>query len=166
MRLSHKSLVTIFLVWGVACLSQIYCTPISHARGSDVQLAKPRDERLQLDLVEIPTSVPEEFTTDVHASLSPSQSHNDSDNMFKFWYDMYIEYAMWLWEVAKWLWSLVEELTIFIALQVLPLALFFGACVATTLGAVMLVIGLFMAVRGLAVRIVTDVPTERTRLLR
>lgn len=180
----HKSraLLTIFLVWASAGLSHISCAPIINdgaTTGSDLQLAKVKqpDEtsRLEVERVRIPTGVsnePAEIDIYVHTSpssqISGEQSggkghDHDGNEMFKFWFDMYLEFIKCLWSLVQSLASAVAEAATFFAQQVLPLALFLVACTATILVA----FGLVTTLLGCLGTLVSDgrYPTERTRLL-
>ncbi|RPB22194.1 hypothetical protein L211DRAFT_850749 [Terfezia boudieri ATCC MYA-4762] len=166
MRPSDKSLLTISLVWGGACLSQVYCAPISHdpvTSGSDTQLAKLKhpDETSPLEgsIVGTTMSIPEKPTEiDIHVLPSASVTNGapntpsdyDGGGMFKFWFDVYIEFLKWLGNVCMWVWQ-----------KIVPLVLFLAACVAT----IFLGIGFVALILGLLAAVVVDVPTERTRLL-
>lgn len=171
----------IFLVWAGAGLSQISCAPITHGgatTGSDLQIAEIRqsDETSQLDVkrARIPTSVlnePTEIDISVHASpsqmnedQSKSKGHDhDGNEMFRFWFDMYLEFVQWLWSFVQSLASVAETMVIFLVQQVLPLALFLAACTATVLLGFVLVSGLLVCCA--VVLPDNQHPTERTRLL-
>jgi len=168
MHVSHKSLLTISLLWGGACLSQVYCAPVSHdgiTSGSEVQLRKlkQREEALEVDPkgARVPTIIPKEPTEiDISVLTSPSTTNdpnklpnNDADDgneKFRYWFEVYMELFRWLGIVAKWLWQ-----------DVLPFALFLAACVATLFFG----LGLVTLVLECLTTAVSDRPTERTWLL-
>jgi len=167
MRVSHKSLLTISLLWGGACLSQVYCAPVSDngiASGSDIQLAKhkQRDEPSELDgkSARVPTSIPKKVTeigisvlarpssTNVDGNKPPNE--DDDDDIYQYWvywFEAFMEFIKCLGTAAKWLWE-----------NFLVYALFLVVTVFLGLGLVTAVVGCFIAA-------VDDHPTERTRLL-
>ena len=180
MRLSNNSLLTVCLVWGGVCLSQVYCAPITpdNAKsGSDVQLAKLKhsDETppLEPELAGAPTSIsnkPSEIDIQVLASPSIATGGRDTppkdvgdDNMFKFWFEMYLEFIQWLWSFIQSVGSAAGSLITFAVQQILPLALFVAACAGT----VFLGFALVTLVMGCLASAVSDGrrPTERTWLL-
>jgi len=180
MRLSHNSLLTIFLVWGGVCLSRVYCAPITYddaTSGSDVQLAKLKHPveilPLEAGLAGTPTSISEKPTEiDIHLLASPSvatggrytpPNDENDDSMFKYWFAMYLEFLNWLWSFIQSLGSAAESLITFLIQQVLPLALFLAACAGTVFLGFALVAGVMQCVASVVSH--SRGPTERTRLL-
>ena len=151
MRASHQSLQTISLLWGGACLSQVYCAPVSHdgiASGSDVQLAKfrQRDKTSEPEAksTRVSTSTPKEpieIDIPVPSATNGDQNNppNDDDNMYRFYFEMYMELLKWIGTGALWLWEHVLIYAIFLALTTI-----------LGLGLVAVVVGCFL-------------PTRRTR---
>lgn len=180
MRLFHNSLLPIFLVWGSVCLSQVYSAPITHdddaTSGSDVQLAnlKQSDETSPLEgkVAGTVTSISEKPTEiDIHVLPSASAtcgnrnipSGCDDGGMFKYWFDMYLDFLKLLWSAAQEVGSAAMSVINYFVQQILPFALFVAACAGT----IYLMFALVLLVMGGLASVVSDSqrPTERTRLL-
>ncbi|KAF8427593.1 hypothetical protein BGX38DRAFT_1235001, partial [Terfezia claveryi] len=178
MRLSYNSLLPIFLVWGGVCLSQVYSAPITHdddaASGSDVQLAKLEqpDETSPLEgkvagtvtrISEKPTEIDIYVLPSASATKGDQNIPSDFDDgeMFKYWFDMYLEFLKLLWSAAQELGSVLGSLITILVQQILPFALFLAACAGT----IFLVFALVSLVMVCLASVVSDggSPTERTR---
>lgn len=153
MRVSHKSILTISLIWGGACLTQVSCVPISPTSESGIQFVMQLDEIPQLVVTTTsPNSnshSPETTEIEISAGASPSRTNRDGtmtrtndhgdndldDDDEDMGRSRFLEYLKWLRSSSVWFVTSMVQ-------QVLPFALFCGACVGTFFGVLMVSIWL------------------------
>jgi len=168
MRVSQASLLAILLVWGSAPIS---CAPTTHAGITPVREIQPSDPRGQtpdhpVKLGGILTLTPGKDSD--ATTLAKSGDSAPDDGMFRYWFDMYLEFLSGLWSFLVSLANYIADLTRYLALYVLPFALFLVACAGTMFAVVFAVMAMTVAL-GEGARVLvqprTRGYTERSRLL-